>query len=72
MRIDFRLVAAIALTISLAACDKKGDQASTPTQTTEAVSAPAGTDWTETVTVTPAGGYLLGNPNAPVKLLEYA
>lgn len=29
-------------------------------------------DWTRTVTVTPAGAYVLGNPGARVKLVEYA
>lgn len=37
-----------------------------------AVSAPEGTSWAETVTVTPEGGYMIGNPDAPLKLVEYA
>jgi protein-disulfide isomerase len=37
-----------------------------------AIAAPAGTQWIDTVTVTPEGGYLLGNPEAPLKLVEYA
>lgn len=37
-----------------------------------AIPAPAGTDWTATVTQTADGGFLLGNPDAPVKLVEYA
>jgi protein-disulfide isomerase len=45
-----------------------------------AVAAPAGKaaparavarDWTKTVVVTPAGGFRMGNPAAPVKLIEY-
>jgi protein-disulfide isomerase len=28
-------------------------------------------DWTRTVVVTPEGGYRMGNPNAPVKIVEY-
>jgi len=28
-------------------------------------------DWTRTVKVTPEGGYLIGNPAAPVKVIEY-
>jgi len=31
----------------------------------------AGQDWTRTVAVTPEGGYRMGNPAAPVKLVEY-
>lgn len=33
--------------------------------------APAKRDWTKTVTATPTGAYVLGNPNAKVKLVEY-
>jgi protein-disulfide isomerase len=35
------------------------------------VEAPNG-DWTQVVTQTQEGGFLMGNPNAPVKLIEYA
>lgn len=28
-------------------------------------------DWTKTVVATPEGGFRIGNPNAPVKLVEY-
>ncbi len=28
-------------------------------------------DWSRSVVATPAGGYLIGNPKAPVKLIEY-
>ncbi|WP_260482651.1 DsbA family protein [Sphingomicrobium flavum] len=31
----------------------------------------AAADWTGTVKVTEAGGYLMGNPDAPVRLVEY-
>ena len=31
----------------------------------------AARDWTKTVAVTPEGGYRVGNPDAPVKLVEY-
>jgi protein-disulfide isomerase len=35
------------------------------------IAAPAGATWTDTVAETQEG-YLMGNPNAPVKLVEYA
>ena len=35
------------------------------------VAAPAGTNWVAMVAKTPEGGYLQGNPNAPIKLVEY-
>jgi protein-disulfide isomerase len=34
------------------------------------IKAPNG-DWTQTVAETPEGGYRMGNPDAPVKLIEY-
>ncbi len=37
-----------------------------------AIAAPAGASWADTVTVTPEGGYRVGNPDAPLKLVEYA
>ena len=33
--------------------------------------APAARDWTRTVVATPEGGFRMGNPAAPVKLVEY-
>ena len=36
------------------------------------VAAPEGQRWSEVVTKTDAGGYLMGNPDAPVKVVEYA
>ena len=32
---------------------------------------PAARDWTKTVVVTPEGGFRMGNPAAPVKVVEY-
>jgi len=59
--------------LALAAC---GDDAATGDvaagEPLPAVAAPAGTSWTETVTVTPEGGYMIGNPEAPLKLVEFA
>jgi protein-disulfide isomerase len=62
---------AIASLLVLSACNKTADNAAAPKSTTAAVAAPAGTTWTETFAVTPEGGMLMGNPNAPVKLIEY-
>lgn len=36
------------------------------------VAAPAGKSWSDVVTATEAGGMLLGNPNAPIKIVEFA
>ena len=61
--------AAALLALSLAACgDKGGNQ--TQAAPVAAVAAPAGQDWTQTVSKT-AEGYVMGNPAAPIKLVEY-
>ena len=36
-----------------------------------AVKPPPGGDWTQIVAATPAGGFMMGNPNASVKLVEF-
>lgn len=62
------------LALGLAACGKKDEEA-TAAPTTGApvanVAAPAGKSWVDTVEKTAEGGYRLGNPNAPIKLVEY-
>ena len=63
-----------ALALTAAACDKKvGDNApAASAKSVPGIPAPNGGDWTEQVTATPQGGFLMGNPDAPVKLVEYA
>jgi len=68
------LIAALApLALGLAACKKDGAAAGSGAASgpVAAVAPPAGKTWQETVAVTPEGGYLMGNPDAPVKLIEY-
>ena len=66
-----RFALAAPLVLALAACGSKEDATATQGEPVAAVPAPAGTEWRETVKVTPEGGYLLGNPEAPIKLVEY-
>ncbi|WP_246248739.1 thioredoxin domain-containing protein [Sphingomonas hominis] len=47
------------------------DAPSAPAGSVKAAAAPAGQDWTQTVSQTPEGGYVAGNPNATLKLVEY-
>jgi len=57
---------------ALAGCNKSSD--SSAPQAAEAlktVAAPAGTSWKDKVEATPEGGVRMGNPDAPVKLVEY-
>jgi len=60
--------------LMLAACgDTKGaDGGAANGEALPAIAAPAGSKWADTVTVTPEGGYMIGNPDAPLKLVEYA
>jgi protein-disulfide isomerase len=62
--------------LALAGCGKKEEgngsaAVEAPATPVAAVPAPAGSDWTQVVTKTPDGGFRLGNPDAPVKLVEY-
>ncbi|QGN54372.1 thioredoxin domain-containing protein [Novosphingobium sp. Gsoil 351] len=64
-----------ALALGVSACGKSTDGAadapaasSTPIAK---IAPPAGKAWADTVSVTPEGGYLMGNPNAPIKLIEF-
>jgi len=70
------LPALAAAALMLAGCHKTADDtAATTSTTTTAASAPVGAapagGWSEQVVQTPAGGFLMGNPNAAVKLVEY-
>ena len=66
------LLAALPLALGLAACkDDKAGSTGLSGAPVAKVAAPAGKAWTDTVSLTPEGGYLMGNPNAPIKLVEY-
>jgi protein-disulfide isomerase len=67
------LTGAAALALMLGGCGKDGDSAANGSAGNAAltqIAAPNG-DWTQTVTETPEGGVRMGNPDAPVKLVEY-
>ena len=67
-------VLALSLSIALAACGgSDGGNSSTGADGPKvaATPAPAGQDWTTTVVKTPEGGFRMGNPNAPIKLVEF-
>jgi len=67
---------AAALTLFLAGCGDGGSDLNTMAANNAApldqIAAPNNGDWREVVTATPEGGFRMGNPNAPVKLVEYA
>lgn len=60
-------VAALALT----ACDGTKTADGETAAVAEKIAAPAGKAWSETVAATPEGGFVMGNPDAPIKLVEY-
>ncbi|MFM2301072.1 MAG: hypothetical protein RLZZ84_808 [Pseudomonadota bacterium] len=68
------LIAVVPLALGLAACNKGGSDAGSAElsgQPIAAIAPPAGKAWVETVKVTEDGGYLVGNPDAPIKVIEY-
>jgi len=64
-----KLSLAAPLALALAAC---GGEAGEEGDAIAAIAAPDGTSWGDTVTISEEDGYILGNPDAPIKLVEYA
>lgn len=65
---------ALAAVLALTACNSKdaaADGEIAEGAPVAAVAAPAGQEWIDVAAQTPDGGYLVGNPNAPIKLMEY-
>lgn len=62
---------ALPLALGLAACGKKDGAGETSGDKIAPIAAPAGKAWADTVSKTADGGYLMGNPAAPIKLIEY-
>jgi protein-disulfide isomerase len=67
-----RSVFAGAVLIALSACNSNSSgNVTAPAATVAAIKPPAGAAWTDMVVATPDGGYQMGNPAAPLKLIEY-
>lgn len=67
------LICAIAAALASVACSaKKGDDGAAPAAQSQlpAVPRPANGDWSQVVIQTPEGGFLMGNPQANVRLVE--
>lgn len=73
----FRRLAFTALATSaalaLASCGSKDDTTSGAAKAAPVapVAAPAGQTWSDVVSATPDGGMRMGNPDAPIKVVEY-
>jgi protein-disulfide isomerase len=63
---------ALALT-ALAACGAQTDATNDGTAASAVAgkAAPAGTTWAQTIVATPEGGLRMGNPDAPIKIIEF-
>ena len=68
-----RLALAAILAMALTACGTgdKTDAGAASGEKIAPIAAPAGKAWSDVVAKTPDGGYVMGNPNAPIKLIEY-
>ena len=71
MRISAVFLASAALLATACNAEKSATNSSGPEVTAAPVPAPNNGDWSTIVTKTPEGGYLMGNPNAKVKLVEF-
>lgn len=67
-----KLAFAAPLTLALAACGDEAGGDGLDGEVIAPIEAPAGTSWGDTVTISDNDGYVLGNPDAPLKLVEYA
>tara|TARA_R110000772_G_scaffold74939_4_gene162998 strand:+ start:2249 stop:2992 length:744 start_codon:yes stop_codon:yes gene_type:complete len=65
--------APIALALALTGCGgaAETEDGAASGDALETVAAPEGQKWSTTVAQTEAGGYVMGNPDAPIKLVEY-
>jgi protein-disulfide isomerase len=71
MKTSVFMAFAIAL-VAIAGCNSKpGDAAPHTAVKLTQVKPPKGVDWARVVAPTPAGGFVMGNPKAKVKLVEY-
>jgi protein-disulfide isomerase len=58
------------LALGLAACGSSEEAAPTA-EPVARVAPPAGQQWVDVVAITPEGGWLAGNPEAPIRFVEY-
>jgi protein-disulfide isomerase len=72
MRISCLFLASAALLATACNAEKGAASATAGTEVTaKAVPAPNNGDWSTIVSATPEGGFVMGNPNAKVKLVEF-
>jgi protein-disulfide isomerase len=64
-------LASAALLATACNAEKAASNSSGPEVTAKPVAAPNNGDWSTIVTKSPEGGFIMGNPNAKVKLVEF-
>jgi pyruvate/2-oxoglutarate dehydrogenase complex dihydrolipoamide acyltransferase (E2) component len=70
---SLKILTASFAVLALASCGGGGTTGEAPKgEAVAAVAPPAGKQWIDVVSKTAEGGYLIGNPDAPVKLMEFA
>lgn len=74
MRITKSIMTAsiMAMSLALSACGDSGTGATSSAEPLAAVAPPQGTQWRDVVNKSDENGYVIGNPDAPIKLIEYA
>lgn len=75
MKTSLRFALAAPLALALAACGGDTGEAEVGALEGEpiaAIPAPEGSSWLETASKTAEGGFVIGNPDAPIKLVEFA
>lgn len=68
----FPLLAAAAIALAASGCNQEKSGKSDAPVSVKPIAPPAGQQWTDVVSQTEQGGFLMGNPDAPVKLVEFA
>lgn len=58
--------------LALAGCGETKTDQTKEQDAIAKVAAPAGKSWSQTVSKTADGGYVMGNPDAPIKIVEFA
>jgi len=71
MKITYLILGSAALLATACNAEKGAGNSAAPEVTAAPVAAPNNGDWSTIVTKTPEGGFLMGNPNAKVKLVEF-
>lgn len=66
-----RIALATVLALGLAACGDEAGDAPMSGEPIAPIAAPEGQSWVDVAAETPEGGIRLGNPDAPLKLVEY-